>query len=243
MMLVVNADDFGLCRGVNLGIVEAFQKGVVRSTTMMTTMPGVEDATRLAQENPGLGIGVHLTLTAGKPITGSNVLADDVGNFFRSKDMVMELPAEAIEKEFICQIERFLKLGLQPTHLDSHHHVHKMNNVFDAFAAVASRYDLPVRLFTERPVVLKSTERFDGSYYCRSEQDNMEVSRIQKIIEQYRSEPSLEIMVHPAFIDQALVDCSTYLLPRAKELATLCDPVLREWLDCQGITLCHFGQI
>ncbi|WP_145838534.1 ChbG/HpnK family deacetylase, partial [Bacillus paralicheniformis] len=68
--LIINADDFGFSRGVNLGIIEAFQHGVLTSTTLMVNMQEAEHAVELARQNRELGVGVHLTLTAGRPILG-----------------------------------------------------------------------------------------------------------------------------------------------------------------------------
>lgn len=66
--LIINVDDFGYCSGVNRGIIESHQNGVLTSTTMMCGMPGFDEAVNLAIENPKLGVGVHLTLTSGYPV-------------------------------------------------------------------------------------------------------------------------------------------------------------------------------
>ena len=66
--IVINADDFGLCEGVNKGIVEAHSKGVLTSATIMVNMPAAEQAVDLAKNLPNLGVGVHLNLTNGKPL-------------------------------------------------------------------------------------------------------------------------------------------------------------------------------
>ncbi|MCW7554468.1 ChbG/HpnK family deacetylase [Endozoicomonas gorgoniicola] len=182
MQLIFNADDFGLCRGVNLGIIEACQNGVVRSASLMVNMPGSEDAVKLAESAPSLGVGLHLTLTAGQPLTAHKELSDHAGNFLRNQDHVAALPAELIEKEFCAQVRRCMQLGITPTHIDSHHHVHRLNNVSLAFTAVAERYDLPVRQFSQKPGHIKSSEAFDDSYYALSSDDNMGLPRIKQLI-------------------------------------------------------------
>ena len=68
MKLIINADDFGYSNGVNYGIIDAFKNGILTSTTCLTNMPGFNHAIQLAKENPNLGIGIHLTLTCGKPL-------------------------------------------------------------------------------------------------------------------------------------------------------------------------------
>ena len=80
--IIFNADDFGYCKGVNLGIWEAYRNGLVRSATMMANMPGFDHAANLALSDPGLKLGVHLTLTAGKSVGGVyKTLTDAEGKF------------------------------------------------------------------------------------------------------------------------------------------------------------------
>ena len=69
MKLIVNADDYGMTKGVNLGIIEAHKKGIVTSTTLMVTMPEVEHGLALSKDCPNLGIGLHLNCTLNKPLT------------------------------------------------------------------------------------------------------------------------------------------------------------------------------
>ncbi len=60
--LIVNADDFGRSSPINRGIIEAHQKGIVTTTSLMTTREGFDEAVQLARANPRLGIGLHLDL-------------------------------------------------------------------------------------------------------------------------------------------------------------------------------------
>jgi chitin disaccharide deacetylase len=123
--LIINADDFGYSKGVNLGIIEAFQNGVVTSATLMANMPGAEHAAALAKENPGLGVGIHLVLTCGKPICRDvPSLINDHGEFHRLADLEKIARIDEVERELTSQFERFLSFRIQPTHIDSHHHVH-----------------------------------------------------------------------------------------------------------------------
>lgn len=66
--VIFNSDDFGYSHGVNYGIMDAYQRGILTSTTLMANMPGFEHAVKLRKEMPRLGVGVHLTLTCGKPL-------------------------------------------------------------------------------------------------------------------------------------------------------------------------------
>ena len=86
MQLIFNADDFGLSRGVNLGIIEAFRNGVVRSATLMANMNGFRDAVQLSSEHPELGVGIHLCLTAGQPLTERKELRSKQNTFHREPE-------------------------------------------------------------------------------------------------------------------------------------------------------------
>ena len=130
--LVVNADDFGISRGVNRGIVEAHRRGIVTSASVMTNLPSAEDALTRAAVCPDLGLGLHLTLTAGRPLCPPErvpSLVDGAGAFFVLGELLGRLSAGRVrradlERELGAQIEWVVRRGLYPTHLDAHHHVH-----------------------------------------------------------------------------------------------------------------------
>jgi chitin disaccharide deacetylase len=85
MKLIVNSDDYGLTPGVNLGIIDALKRGILRSTTAMMNMPAIEMAADLAKENPELGVGIHLVLSAGKPLLNTHkTIVDENGNFLKN---------------------------------------------------------------------------------------------------------------------------------------------------------------
>jgi chitin disaccharide deacetylase len=131
-MLIVNADDFGISEGVNRGIAEAHRRGILSSTTIMANMPAFDHARRISSENPNLGVGVHLTLTGGKPLLPPDKvphLVDGAGRFLRLDRFMVRLtagsiPGREIEAELVAQLERALEAGFPLDHLDSHHHVH-----------------------------------------------------------------------------------------------------------------------
>jgi chitin disaccharide deacetylase len=147
--LIVNADDFGISAEVNRAIVEAFGKGVISSATLMTNMPGFDEACELAHCHGLLGkIGVHLNLSSGYPLSAPvrrcSRFCDDTG-MFRSRRTRFRLSKEerhALETEFAAQVEACLDRGLRPTHLDSHHHVHTEWAIGAAAITVARRYGI-----------------------------------------------------------------------------------------------------
>ncbi len=150
-VLIVNADDFGWSKEVNTGIVEAHRQGVVTSTTLMATMPGAEDAIQLARNCPDLGVGIHLTLSAGIPASGENRVRDILAPGGALAGSVVKLLARArlsrkwrsaAEAELSAQVEWVMERGVKPDHLDSHKHIHAIRPFPDMVARVAQRYGI-----------------------------------------------------------------------------------------------------
>lgn len=151
MKLIINADDLGLCRSVNEAILDVFRAGNLTSTTMMVNMPGTEHAAKLAKENPGLAIGLHFTLTEGKPLTGAPSLTHEGGHFLNRWALIRRIlsgkaNAEEITLEFRAQLRRLQDLGITPTHFDSHQHLHMVPAIFRAIRPVADESNLAVRI-------------------------------------------------------------------------------------------------
>jgi|GEM_PF-102657 len=126
--LIINADDFGLTRGVTDAILEAHREGVLTSTTLMVGMPSAAYAMEQARQVPSLGVGLHLTLTAGRPVLPPQQVPSLVGpdgrfvkNFNR---LVLKARRSEVRAEWEAQIQAIMALGRKPTHLDSHHNVH-----------------------------------------------------------------------------------------------------------------------
>ena len=107
----------------------------------MVNMPGTEEAVDLAERHPGLGVGLHFNLTEGRPLTDARSLVDSDGAFLLRGELVRRSVRGRVEqgeitRELTAQLDRFVSLGLTPTHLDSHQHVHMVPTVFRAMAPV-----------------------------------------------------------------------------------------------------------
>jgi predicted glycoside hydrolase/deacetylase ChbG (UPF0249 family) len=148
--LVVNADDFGISRGVNRGIVEAHRKGLVTSASLMPNLPSAEDALTRAAICPDLGLGLHLTLTAGRPLSPPDLvptLVDTDGRFFvlgtlLSRLSLGQVRADDLARELTAQVEWALRRGVRPSHLDSHHHVHVHPRVAPVVIGLARQHGI-----------------------------------------------------------------------------------------------------
>jgi len=132
--LIINADDFGLTLGINRTIEDLHRAGVLSSATLMATGPAFDDAVRIAQRNPSLGVGCHVVLTDGTPASPPTSITSLVGpdnvNFrpsllaFVLAIMRGQLRAADIRTEALAQIRKLQAAGLHVTHLDTHKHAH-----------------------------------------------------------------------------------------------------------------------
>ena len=125
--LIVNADDYGLCRSANEAVEELFETGKLKSSTVMMTARAAEDAVCFANNHPQYPIGVHLTMTSEwpnyrwKPLTDGKSLVDADGFMWRSsKDVAKNAKLDELEAEIRAQIERAHAMGMHPSHLDNH---------------------------------------------------------------------------------------------------------------------------
>ncbi|AQA16906.1 hypothetical protein BST95_00390 [Halioglobus japonicus] len=152
--LIINADDFGLCDGVNDAIVELFELGVLTSTTLMVNADSTLSAVTIAEKNPNLGVGLHFNLTLGKAVAPANELdglVDSDGYFYPRSKLLKRLAARSVQAEQISlelesQYQRMLSFGLKPTHIDSHQHLHVYPLVFDVLANFCASKYLPIRM-------------------------------------------------------------------------------------------------
>jgi predicted glycoside hydrolase/deacetylase ChbG (UPF0249 family) len=153
VLVIINGDDLCLDEPTSLAIIEAFNKGVLTSTTAFINLPGApESLIRIHNENPDLPIGLHLNITHGRPVSSSDLvssLTDKNGNFYSIDDILPKLPGISIEElkiEIKSQIEKFLSTGVPLSHLDYHHHILALYApFFDLVREAALEYNLPVR--------------------------------------------------------------------------------------------------
>lgn len=146
--LIINADDFGISHQVNEAIIKAYNEGIVTSTTLLTNGKGVAEAVRIAKDN-NLNVGIHLNLWEGRPITTDHEkiasLVDSDGNFvsgFRAKCLKFKISYRHIYHELENQVKFFLSLGLIPSHIDSHFHVHTLPLTALAVKRLSTKYQI-----------------------------------------------------------------------------------------------------
>lgn len=217
--LIVNADDFGRSAGTNDGIIRAHEHGIVTSASLMVRCPAAQAAAAYAHRQPDLSVGLHVDLTEWTYCDGQWVLVYENG------------PAD---REIETQLRRFRALlGRDPTHLDSHQHVHREEPIASLMTTHAERLGIPLR---ERSGIA-----YCGAFYGQSGKgypcpEAIEVDALIAVIEAL-PEGITELGCHPG-LDNELD--SSYRVERLTEVETLCDPRVWDALTRSGVTLRGF---
>ncbi|MGB8666074.1 MAG: chitin disaccharide deacetylase [Serratia inhibens] len=247
-LLIVNADDFGLSKGQNYGVIEAFHYGVVSSTTAMVNGEGVHHAAKLSKNFPGLRVGLHFVLTHGHPLTLMPSLVNERGElgkwlWERAESEMLDL--DEIYNELVGQYDRFVAVfGKAPTHIDSHHHTHMLPQIYPLVEAFAQSKSIPLRIdrqaVEQQNIPLRydrSTEWFDAGFYGEAISEALFLQVLERADE--RSAGSVEMMCHPAFLDKTLLE-SKYCYPRLAEVDVLTAPGIKNTIAERGYRLGSF---
>jgi chitin disaccharide deacetylase len=224
--LIVNADDLGMSAGVNRGIFEAHRQGVVTSASLLVRWPAAAEAAAQSKEHPRLGLGLHVDL--GEWAYGE-------GGWYPLYETVPLDDKAEVKKEVDRQLTRFGELtGENPTHLDSHQHVHRAEPLRSILAAIADELGIPLRMHAPRI-------NYCGDFYGQTGKGEPypEVIRVQSLIRVLTSLPPgiTELGCHPGYDDGLR---TMYRSEREVEIQTLCDPAVRTAIDQLQIDLCCF---
>lgn len=254
MRLIINADDFGLSNGQNYGIIDCFKNGVVTAATILTTGNAFQHACQLANNNPSLDIGVHLSLDIGKPLTEKSkipsLLGDDneFNRYNLNTNSINVCPKE-VYIEWRNQIEAAYSMGLSPTHIDSHHHIHMMIDIFPIYLQLAKEFQLAIRFhprtWTQAQIEytlpfmkgLKYADYFLNSFYGKTIFPDF-FSSVS-----FKQNHSYEMMCHPAYLDQWILNNSSYIYERAVEVDTLQSSKTKKVLNERNIDLITFREL
>ncbi|MCL2236366.1 MAG: carbohydrate deacetylase [Defluviitaleaceae bacterium] len=243
MKIIFNADDYGYSKGVNLGIIEAFQNGIVRSATMMANTPGFDHGVRLLESSPDLKIGVHLVLTHGRSLGGVyQTITDAKGNFLTLSELTNrantgQIDLAEVEQEYTLQIQRILGARIRPTHFDGHHHTHLLPGILDITANFARKHDVALRGCNQQIPRGIKTVAFSDDFFG----DNSTLEHLELMLSKCSADT--EFFCHPAYVDSYLYKKSSYSLGRMGELETLTNPKAKEIIDKFGMTLATFADL
>jgi predicted glycoside hydrolase/deacetylase ChbG (UPF0249 family) len=217
---VINGDDFGASTGINRAIIEAHTHGILTSASVMINMPAADEAILLSAKYPDLSIGLHV-------------------NFTNENDPVIDVnDIDAARTELHRQYQLFVDCkGEPPTHIDSHHNVHRMARLSPLFLELAGENDLLLR--EHSPV------RYFSSFYGRwdgeSHPEHISPQQLVHMLE-HEIRPGLtELACHPGYMTDDFR--SEYASEREVELKSLCDPLVRQRIVELDIQLVSYSQV
>ena len=222
--LIVNADDFGRSEAVNRGVARGHEKGIVTSASLMVRRHAAKEAAAYSSEHPNLSLGLHIDL-------GEWIYRD--GRWYAVEE-VPGPPREEVER----QLADFVRLvGRQPTHIDSHQHVHREEAVGLVLAEVARQLGIPLRGHGSRV-------QYCGSFYGQSAKGDLlhAAISVESLLDLLAALPAgvTELGCHPGV---GADDDFPYGKERSIELETLCDPKVRAGLVANRIQLSSFAAL
>lgn len=227
MKVIVNVDDYGFTKSEVDGVIYAYQNGIVTSTTCMANMPdeNLEYAAKKSVENPGLGVGLHLNLTKGDSLTNGKTISNPDGSFKGNMGIdYATCDREEIYQEFKAQIERFKKFfGRTPDHLDGHHRTYPRmdtNGIRDICKRLMDEYDIKGLGREANPNV-----KYDGCLY-----HIWSVESFRNIVEEEINSgiDCIEVACHVSFVDEELMNKTSYNVERLEELKVVCSKEMKD---------------
>ncbi|WP_070971278.1 carbohydrate deacetylase [Vibrio sonorensis] len=253
MKLILNADDFGLTEAANFGIIDCMRAGTVKSTTIMMNQPGTKHAVELYHQGLVPEVGLHFTVTSGKPLSDSadvSSLVDDKGYFF-DKDVLFnrdDVYIEHVEKEFYAQYNAAIEAGIDITHLDSHHFAGVYRPLKQAFINVSNELGLPVRrvdniLPGQTRLCVKTPDIFEEGFFAKG----ANIEHLKALLLSYKEthpNSTIEFMCHPANENtEGLKQLSSYNAKRVEEWQILTSPSFIDWLQTHDIECVGFKSL
>lgn len=230
-----NADDLGLTKGVNEGILTCYKQGIVNSCSFLTNTKYFDETVLLIKNNGIINVGLHFNLSEGHPLLPTHkTIVDNNGTFFRNICERDTIDYSEIQMELEAQLNRALSNNIEITHLDSHHHIHMSAKLQKAFLAISKKYSLPIRKIdnvSRNPFKkLKNhffykrynfyTAAFSPAFY----DSKVSIKTLEEIIKNSKGD-SLEIMCHPGYIDS---ENGIYNLQRKTELDILTSSTIKD---------------
>lgn len=230
--LIVNGDDLGLSPGVNAGIFEAHDCGLLTSASLMTRWPAAEEAAAGARARPRLGIGLHVDLGESR---------HDGQDWQSLYEVVPLKDAAEVEREIRRQLQKFRELmGSDPDHLDSHQHVHRRQPASSIMQSLSRELNVPLRHF--------STVRYCGDFYGQTGEgtplpDHVSPPALLAILAGIKPGETVELCCHPSKWDDAEPSGTMYRRERLLELESLCSPRVIEAAAQNSMRLCTFASL
>ena len=249
-ILIVNADDCNLTRGVTEAILDCHDQGILSSATFLINLQVEAWTVRALRKRKTLGVGLHLNVTLGKPVSkfmSVRSLAGKDGFFRKVGEQLNRLPSpEEIAAEYQNQIDLFKRcFAKAPTHLDTHHQVHDRPFFFRVLREIAKHNRLPIRRsslmlrreFSPTPRGIRTTDFFFGNF---SPQGCWRETALRTVLA-CLPEGVSEIMCHPGRSDSDLAKISSFTHGREEEYRLFRSAEIKDWLKYFSVRLSHFG--
>lgn len=278
--LIVNADDFGLHPAVNAGIIEGHRYGVITSASLIASGRAAEEAAHLSRENPSLGVGVHLTLVAERPTLPPDrvrSLVDEDGRMpadhiaFICRYALGKIDMSELFAECDAQISRVKSLGISPTHIDSHQHLHVLPGIAPVIAELSRKhhitrlrcpaedlfftggYGAPLSRHIARAGLTASASFARGvfghsglttpdHFFGMLAGGHMSEEHFLAVIRAL-PEGTSEVMIHPGADSAALCYAYHWGYHWEEELAAVTSSAAREYILGQSVRLISFGEL
>lgn len=277
-LLIVNADDFGITRGATDAILACHRAGSVTSTTFMSTQPDAAYAAGQSQVHERLGVGLHFNLTLGAAAATSTAssITSSVGEFFdrralMARAMTGRINARDVRRELDAQYQAMRDLGLAPTHLDSHQHVHAALPIFRVVSAFAAEHGLALRLpwrwrgtadgkhlvrkvkekvmdislrrcATVMPPSVRTNDGFCSVFDLGIPADQIRLEAYRTLLAPYKK-GAVELMVHPADVDAELMEKTAITAVSREEYRLLQDPTFIAQVNDMGYRFATYAAL
>ena len=219
-IIIVNGDDFGASIGINRGLIEAHKNGILTSASLMINMPAAEEAIELSAAYPDLGVGLHV-------------------NFTNEGDPVIDLSdIEAARTELNEQYQRFVECaGRPPTHIDSHHNVHRRPELAPLFMELAEAQ----RLFLREHSPVRYFSSFYGQWGGESHPEHISPEQLVNVLETEIQPGYTELACHPGYMNGEFI--SEYAVEREVELRSLCSRRVKQCIAELEIELVNYSSV
>ena len=251
--LIIRADDIGYSEAVNYGIYKSVKDGLVRSAGLMPNMPYARHGLDLLKEFD-IALGQHTNVCLGKPCADPKLIPSmlNENGEFRSSGEYREaakngnefLVTEEAVIEIEAQYEKFKELtGREPDYFEAH--AVMSGNLNRALEIVAEKYHLPLQLlrFDGRPT------EFDGKQIrilpmgsMSPDYDAYQCLKDGVLNVAKEDMPSVAVF-HPGYLDDYLLNHSSLTVNRTKEVAMLCDPAMKTWLEEHDVEMVDYRDI
>ncbi len=271
--LIANADDYGYFEFVSKGILEASNNGIVRATGVLANSNFFDEHISWLREASNLDVGIHLSLTTGKPLSKEmqNALVqyncEFPGKFTITKSILLgKIKLESIEVEWRAQIERYLSAGLKVNFINSHEHIHMLPSLFKLTNRFADEYKIPHIRFSlpestinlsagafVRDSIMSLLGMYNKRHYDKpaarflgmSKSGKLDLEYLKKCLNQMKPGNVYELMCHPgSYNNEKAIDASLLKYHSwNSELDALKHPSVLNFLSDKNIKLIGYRDL